>query len=191
ARLVRLAGWLIPPAGWLVSWLLLVLYSVPVLLVIRFLDSYEREPRSMMFGAFMWGFVVAILFAGLSNDLWGVVITKVGGVEFAKQWSAALTAPVNEELYKYLGLVVLFLIARAEFDDLLDGFVYGALIGLGFAVAEDLMYFMFNFGGSVGDVIQGFFLRVVLTGLYGHVTYTAISGVGFAYFVTRRGEKSL
>ena len=190
AIFVQLAELLVSPAGWLVSWVLLLLYIVPVLLVIRFLDAYEREPRSMMFGAFMWGFVVAFLFGGLSNDLWGVVISKLGGAEFAANWSAALTAPVNEEIYKYLGLVVLFLIARAEFDDLLDGFVYGALIGLGFAVAEDLMYFIFNFGGSVADVIQGFYVRVVLSGLYGHVTFTGISGIGFAYFVTRRGEKS-
>jgi hypothetical protein len=28
----------------------------------------------------------------------------------------------------------------------------------------------------------------VLSGLYGHVTYTGISGIGLAYFVTRRGE---
>jgi RsiW-degrading membrane proteinase PrsW (M82 family) len=190
ALFVQLAELLISPAGWLLSWALLLLYIVPVLLVIRFLDSYEREPRSMMFGAFVWGFVVAVFFAGFSNDLWGVVITKLGGADFASEWSAALTAPVNEEIYKYLGLVVLFLIARAEFDDLLDGFVYGALIGLGFAVAEDLMYFIVKYGGDIPTVLYLFYLRVVLSGLYGHVTYTAISGIGFAYFVTRRGVKS-
>jgi RsiW-degrading membrane proteinase PrsW (M82 family) len=191
AVLLQLAELITSPQGWLLSWALLLLYIAPVVLVIRFLDSYEREPRSMMLGAFLWGFLVAPLFAGLSNDFWGVVIAKVGGADFAADWSAALTAPVVEETYKYLGIVVLFLIARTEFDDLLDGFVYGALIGLGFAVAEDLMYFIFNFGGSVDAVIQGFYLRVVLSGLYGHVTYTGIAGIGFAYFVTRRGDRSL
>ena len=109
----------------------------------------------MMAGAFLWGFLVAPLFAGFANDLWGIVIAKLGGADFAADWSAALTAPVNEEIYKYLGLAVLYLIARTEFDDLLDGFVYGALIGLGFAVAEDLMYFIFNFGGSIDAVVAG------------------------------------
>jgi len=191
ALLLQLAELITSPQGWLLSWVLLLLYVLPVVLVIRFLDSYEREPRSMMLGAFLWGFLVAPLFAGFANDFWGVVIAKLGGADFASDWSAALTAPVVEETYKYLGIVVLYLIARAEFDDLLDGFVYGALIGLGFAVAEDLMYFIFNFGGSISAVIQGFYLRVVLSGLYGHVTYTGISGIGLAYFVTRRGDRSL
>ena len=191
ALLLQMAELVVSPPGWLLSWLLLVLYIAPVLLVIRFLDSYEREPRSLMTGAFLWGFLVAPLFAGLGNDFWGIVIAKLGGADFAADWSAALTAPVIEETYKYLGIVVLYLIARAEFDDLLDGFVYGALIGLGFAVAEDLMYFIFNFGGSVEAVIQGFYLRVVLSGLYGHVTFTGIAGIGFAYFVTHRADRTL
>ena len=71
---------------------------------------------------------------GSSTMASGAVITKVVGGDFSYYWSAALTAPVVEETYKYLGIVLLYLIARAEFDDLIDGFVYGALIGLGFAV---------------------------------------------------------
>ena len=31
----------------------------------------------------------------------------------------------------------------------MDGFVYGALVGLGFSVVEDVGYFMINFGGDV------------------------------------------
>lgn len=177
------------PPGWVLSILLMLLFIVPVGLVLRWLDSYEREPRSMVIGAFLWGSLVVPLFAGVSNDAWGVVITKLFGGEFSYDWSAALTAPIVEEIYKYLGIVVLYLIARLEFDDLLDGFVYGAVIGLGFAVSEDIFYFIFQFGGSVSDVLEGFFVRVIASGLYGHVTFTGIAGVGFAYFVTRRGEQ--
>lgn len=189
--LTQLIEIVISPAGWALSWLLLLLYIVPVVLVVRWLDLYEREPRSLLIGAFLWGAIVAVMFSGLGNDAWGVVIAKLFGAEFASQWSAALTAPVIEEIYKYLGIVVLFLIARAEFDDLIDGFVYGALIGLGFAVAEDIYYFIFVFGGDVPAVIQGFWLRVVGSGLYGHVTFTGIAGIGFAYFVTRRLDQPL
>jgi RsiW-degrading membrane proteinase PrsW (M82 family) len=145
----------------------------------------------MLIGAFLWGFLVAPLFSIIAELFWGTVITKLGGPEFSANWSAALMAPAIEEGYKYVGVIVLFLIARAEFDDLIDGFVYGALVGLGFAVAEDLGYFILNFGGSVPAVIDGFFLRVILSGLYGHVTYTGIAGIGFAYFVTRRNEQTL
>ena len=189
--LTQVISLVISPAGWALSWLLLLLYIVPVVLVIRWLDLYEKEPRSLLIGAFLWGGLVALMFSGLGNDAWGVVIAKLGGAELASQWSAALTAPVIEEIYKYLGVVVLYLIARAEFDDLIDGFVYGALIGLGFAVAEDIYYFIFVFGGDIPSVLQGFWIRVVASGLYGHVTFTGLSGIGFAYFVTRRFDQPL
>ena len=150
-RAVRLARRLAGRRG-----LLLLLYIVPVLLVIRWLDAYEREPRSMMFGAFLWGFARRPPLRRLRQRPVGHRHRASSAARSSRpSWSAALTAPLNEEIYKYLGLVVLFLIARTEFDDLLDGFVYGALIGLGFAVAEDLMYFIFNFGGSVADVVAG------------------------------------
>jgi protease PrsW len=188
---VQLLAAVISPAGWLLSWFLLILYIIPVLLVLRWIDLYEHEPRSMLIAAFLWGALVATFFAGFGNDLWGVVIARLGGGEFASQWSAALTAPPIEEIYKYLGLVVLYLVARLEFDDLIDGFIYGALIGLGFAVVEDVFYFIFTFGGDVPAVIEGFYIRVIASGLYGHVTFTGIAGIGFAYFVTHRYDASL
>ena len=191
ALVVQILAAATSPAGWALSWVLLLLYILPVVLVVRWLDLYEREPRSMMFAAFLWGALVATFFAGFANDLWGIVIARLTGAEFAGEWSAALTAPFTEETYKYLGLVVLWLIARMEFDDTMDGFVYGALIGLGFAVIEDIFYFMFVFGGDIASVIEGFFVRVIASGLYGHVTFTGITGIGFAYFVTHRMDKSL
>ena len=38
-------------------------------------------------------------------------------------------------------------------------------------------------------MLEGFYVRVIASGLYGHVTFTGIAGIGFAYFVTRRGEQ--
>jgi protease PrsW len=181
----------ISPVGWLLSWILIVLYIVPVVLVVLWLDLYEPEPPSLMLGAFLWGGLIAIPFSGISNSVWGVVVAQLGGAELAAYWSAALTAPFVEELYKYLGIAVLFLIARREFDDLMDGFVYGALIGLGFSVVEDVGYFMTAFGGDVEGVLIGFFVRVILSGLYGHVLFTGLAGVGFAYLVTHRHDRTI
>jgi RsiW-degrading membrane proteinase PrsW (M82 family) len=177
------------PVGWALSWVLLSLYIIPVVVITRRLDLYEREPRSLVVGAFLWGGVIALVFSSIGNVVWAEVISQVAGPEFAAQWGAALTAPVIEEIYKYLGLVVIYLIARREIDDLMDGVVFGAMIGLGFSVFEDVYYFMDTFGGSVGGVLEGFWVRVIVSGLYGHVLYTAIAGVGFAYFVVHRGDE--
>ncbi len=73
----------------------------------------------------------------------------------------------------------------------MDGFVYGALCGLGFAVVEDVFYFVAVFGGTPSGVLAGFWVRVLSSGLYGHVLYTGLSGMGVAYVVSRRGEEPL
>lgn len=181
----------ISPAGWALSWVLLLLYAVPVIILVRVLDLYEREPLSLVIGAFVWGAVPAIAFATIGNTLWGAVIAFNASSDFSAQWTPAVTAPGVEEIIKGSGVVLLYLIARQEFDDVMDGFVYGAMVGLGFAVVENVYYFIAVFGGDPGSVLQGFYLRVVASGLYSHVLYTGLTGMGVAYFVTRRAEATL
>jgi hypothetical protein len=92
---------------------------------------------------------------------------------------------VVEETLKAVGVVLIYLIARSEINGLVDGFVYGAIVGLGFAVVENVFYFVGQFGGQPAGVLGGFFIRVLASGLYGHVLYTGLTGMGIAWFVTR------
>jgi protease PrsW len=181
----------VAPEGWVLSWLLLFLYALPVFLLVYFLDLYEREPISLVLGAFLWGAVAATTLGALANIGWGAVIARSLNPEFAARWVPALTAPWTEEILKAIGVVLIYLIARREIDDIMDGFVYGAMVGLGFAVIENVFYFIAVFGGETQGVLIGFFLRVIASGLYGHVLYTGLSGMGIAYFTRRRGDASL
>ena len=178
------------PGRFALSWLLLAIYALPVFVVVYLLDLYEREPISLMVAAFLWGAVVATTLSAIGNGGWGLVVARVGGPEFAARWTAALTAPFVEETMKGLGVVMVYLIARDEFDDVMDGFVYGAVCGLGFAIVEDVVYFAVAFGGGIGGVLQGFFLRVVASGLYSHVLYTGLVGMGVGIVVSRRSTES-
>ncbi|MEA2556890.1 MAG: protease PrsW [Actinomycetota bacterium] len=178
------------PSGWALSWGLVLLYALPVCALVYVLDLYEREPASVLLAAVLWGGVIATTLAGYANEGWGSVVSRVGGPAFAARWTAALTAPIVEETLKGLGVVVIFLVVREEIDDAMDGFVYGALVGLGFAVVEDVFYFMAVFGGKPAGVLQGFFLRVVAGGLYSHVLYTGLVGMGIGYAVERRDAAS-
>jgi RsiW-degrading membrane proteinase PrsW (M82 family) len=181
----------ISPSGWALSWLLLAMYALPVFLAVYFLDLYEREPLSLVLGAVVWGAVAATTLAGIGNQGWGLVVARIGTPEFAARWTAAFTAPFVEETLKAIGLVLLVLIATDEWDDVMDGFVYGAVCGLGFAVVEDVFYFMGVFGGRPNGVLQGFFVRVVASGLYSHVLYTGLVGMGIGYVVSRRRRRPL
>ncbi len=178
-------------AGWLLSWALLALYALPVFVVVYFLDLYEREPLSLVAAAFVWGAIAATTLSAIGNGGWGLTVARIGGPEFAARWTAALTAPLVEETLKGCGVVLLYLIARDEVDDVMDGFVYGAVCGLGFAIVEDVFYFMSVFGGQPEGVLQGFFLRVVASGLYSHVLYTGLVGMAVGVVVSRRAEEPL
>jgi RsiW-degrading membrane proteinase PrsW (M82 family) len=181
----------IAPSGWVLSWFLLALYALPVFLAVTYLDLYEREPSSLVLGALVWGAVAATTLAGLGNEGWATVVSRLGGPEFASRWTAALTAPFVEETIKVIGVVLICMIAGDEVDDTMDGFVYGAMVGLGFAVVEDVFYFIGVFGGTTGGVLAGFYVRVISSGLYGHVLYTGLAGMGVAFFFSRRSEVPL
>jgi RsiW-degrading membrane proteinase PrsW (M82 family) len=176
-------------SGWALSWLLLLLYLVPVFVVVYLLDAYEREPLSLVIGALLWGAVAATSLAGLANHDWGAVVARLLGPDVAARWTAALTAPFVEETVKAVGVVLIYLIARSEISGVVDGFVYGAMVGLGFAVVENVFYFVGQFGGQPTGVLGGFFVRVLASGLYGHVLYTGLTGMGIAWFITRTDQR--
>jgi protease PrsW len=156
--------------------------------LIYFLDLYEREPVSVAVAAFAWGAFAA---TALSLDAggWEVVLSQITSPVFAARWGPALTAPIVEEVLKGAGVVLLYLIVRDEVDDAMDGFVYGALCGLGFAVVEDVVYFMAAFGGTTGGVLEGFYIRVLSSGLYGHVLYTGLVGMAVGLIVSARDPR--
>lgn len=56
-----------------------------------------------------------------------------------------LSAPIVEETTKGIGIVLLFWLLRGEFDNVRDGFIYGALIGAGFNWFESALYVQQNF----------------------------------------------
>ena len=51
-----------------------------------------------------------------------------------------LVAPLVEESLKGLAVLLIMWLLRAEFDDVRDGIVYGALVGLGFSISEYGLY---------------------------------------------------
>ncbi|MDP9330425.1 MAG: PrsW family intramembrane metalloprotease [Actinomycetota bacterium] len=176
---------MLSPAGWALSWGLLALYALPVVTLVLVLDLYQREPISLIVASLVWGGVAATTLAAVANAGWALVVARIGGPAFAARWTAAITAPPVEETMKGVGVVLLCLIASGAIEDEVDGFIYGAMCGLGFAIVEDVFYFMGVFGGQPSGVLRGFLVRVVASGLYSHVFYSAIVGMGIGYVVSR------
>lgn len=178
------------PLAWVLSLLLVGVVVLPVLILVYRMDQFEPEPPSMATAAFLWGAFVAILFASIANGLLIDFLQKIMDPATLQDWGPAIVGPTNEEFYKGMGLLVLFLIAPREFNSLMDGLVYGAFIGLGFQAVENVQYFVRAVdaaGGQdqIGPVLATFFIRVIASGLYSHVLFTSLVGIGFAYAVTR------
>jgi protease PrsW len=157
--------------------------------VIYLLDLYEREPVSILGAALLWGGIAATTLSIYTNTPLSELIFKItADPAFTAEWSAALTAPFVEEGFKAIGVILLVSLARAEMDDVLDGFVWGAMVGLGFLLVEDVFYFVRAFvetGGSYEGLFQVFLVRIVGAGPYSHFLYTGLIGMGVAYYVTR------
>jgi len=178
------------PGPWFLSLLLLAVVAIPVGVIVYRLDDFEPEPASLIAVAVIWGGVIAVVFSSQVNEGMLSFLQHVLPARTVDKWWSSLAAPINEELYKGMGLVVIYLMARREYDNVMDGLIYGAMIGLGFQVMENVYYFMQAAGqdGSVDAVVSIFFLRVVVSGLYSHMLFTGFMGFGFAYFVTQRNR---
>jgi RsiW-degrading membrane proteinase PrsW (M82 family) len=183
------------PAATTTAIILFALYAVPFWWFIASMDFLEREPPLLMATAFAWGALVATTTAMPGNRAMLALLAKLVSPDYTMAWGPAMVSPIIEELLKALGLVMIVLVARKQINSVLDGMVYGALIGLGFQVVENVFYAlnaveMANSGDKVGPVVATFFLRGFLAGLWSHTLFSAVAGAGVAWFLVRT-DKSL
>ncbi|MGB9722705.1 MAG: PrsW family intramembrane metalloprotease [Chloroflexia bacterium] len=129
------------------------------------LDKYEKEPWGLFLGAFFYGLVPAPVLAVVLEVIWeeALILPTEG-------FTSGVVAPVVEESLKGLALLFIFFLWRREFDGVMDGLLYGAAIGLGFALTENVIYLLaFKEWGIV-------LLRILPFGL-NHALFTAFTGV--------------
>jgi len=169
----------------------LALAPVPLLVAaVLFIDRLEPEPRINLIFGFLWGAGVAALFAALINTAGLEYITQPAlGASAGQYISATAGAPVVEETLKGLFLVWLVRWRRQELDGPTDGIVYAAMVGLGFAMTENIGYYINAFVNPVhgGASLLGytFVLRGVLSPFL-HPIFTAMTGIGAAYAASHR-----
>lgn len=154
---------------------------MPMLLygmVLYLLDRYEREPLSLVIGAFLWGFIPAAFFALISQvvlDLPLTLFLDADGLAY-NLVTASIIAPLTEETFKGLALLAIFFLARKELDSLFDGILYGSLIGFGFAAIENIFYFT----SEIDDIGSLAFLIIFRAYIFGlnHAFFTSFIGMG-------------
>ncbi len=160
----------------------LVSATLPVplyLMLVLWIDRYEAEPLWMLATAFFWGAFVAVFFAYLINTASGLIVTVLtNDVRAGAAFGAVISAPIVEESSKALILFIFFFFKKDEFDGVIDGIVYAAMVGLGFAMTENIQYYgraVMQAGGGGLTII--FIIRGALAP-FSHPMFTSLTGIG-------------
>lgn len=156
---------------------LAVLSALPALALAGYIwhsDVTTNEPLSLLAATFILG-VLTAGFAAIVNSALQPGFTRLGGIGMVL-FFYLVVGPVEESV-KLLA-VRLYAFTDDRFAAVVDGAVYGAVAGLGFATIENAIYI----SGAVGE-IGGVSLGLDLIGLGGDITTTrALAGPGHVVY---------
>ena len=163
--------------------LLAIVPSLIYLVVLNFIDRYEKEPWTILLACVGLGGIAAplismgvLLLFGRPPDVSPHLAPGPGGAD--------PIVGIVEEVVKGLLLLGLVTVVRHEFDDVLDGVIYGAALGAGFGAAETFIYLL----GGTGALQASTVAALVVSGL-DHAFYTAVFGaiLGYSGRIHRHG----
>ena len=166
----------------LIIGMICAMLPVPIyIMLLLWIDRYESEPLWMLTTTFLWGALVAVFIAIILNTLNGAIITAAtNSAQIGENFGAVISAPIVEESAKAFILLVLFFWKRDEFDGIVDGIVYAGMVGLGFAMTENILYYGRAVSGGAGSLTFIFILRG-MAAPFSHPLFTSMTGIGLGW----------
>ncbi|RLE62031.1 MAG: hypothetical protein DRN53_04730, partial [Thermoprotei archaeon] len=109
--------------------------SIAYLIYVWRKEKIEREPLIAVLSAFSYGFTLSALLSIIME----IVFSRALLLDIV--FSIIILAPIVEEVCKFLGV---YIISRYRdlFNEVDDGIIYGASVGLGFSTLETILYTM-------------------------------------------------
>jgi len=130
---------------------LVVIAIAPIVFLAWFIytrDRYDREPRRLIVKTFLVGAVLVV--PVIVAELVGSLIIPASDDLFVLFLHFLIVVALVEESSKYLA-VHTSAYDSPEFNEPMDGLVYGAIAGLGFAAPENLLYVLSR-GAALGVI---------------------------------------
>jgi RsiW-degrading membrane proteinase PrsW (M82 family) len=158
-----------------------VLAVAPALLLVFYFysrDSLKKEPKGMIFLAFFLGIVSilpALIFAYALEFL-----EKIENPWLSAFIESFITAALVEEIAK-MGMLRIFIFNNKNFDEITDGIIYMAIISLGFACFENIMY-------SIDDITTA--IIRAFTAVPGHAVWSGVMGYYVGLARKRKNERT-
>ena len=166
--------------GLTISLLAGILPALAYVTILYHADRFEKEPTPLLAATFIWGSVPALIVA-MAVRVFFQLPPELLGPEALEAVRAGLVAPLIEEAVKCAAVIFIAHRYRMEFDSTLDGIVYGATTGFGFAMTGNTISYLgaFMLRGFAG-LSSTIFVEGFLYGL-NHGFYTAIFGATLGY----------
>jgi RsiW-degrading membrane proteinase PrsW (M82 family) len=164
--------------GFVIGFVASLIPLAAVLFAVAVIDRWEPEPKRLLLFAFTWGAAVSIAVTLLIQPVFALAAPATDEAAF-RDFMTTVQAPVVEEFAKSLGLLLLLLFARRNFDGPVDGVVFAFTIAGGFAFTENILYFgraIAESGTPGSDLVQIFFLRGVMSP-FAHAIFTGTTGL--------------
>lgn len=153
---------------------------LPCLLIIYLIyrvDRYEREDILPLAGSFLLGMLIVLPLFEIQRYFYEIGWSHAETVGMAL-FSAFVVVSLSEETFKFLALRI-YPYRQRFFNEPIDGVVYATMIGMGFAMLENILYaFQYELSTTL--------IRAV-TAVPAHASFAAIMGyyVGKARFAQR------
>ncbi len=176
--LLLLTGLETGPVPLLIGFVLATLPAPVYVALVLWIDRYESEPVWTLVTAFVWGAVVAVFIAAFVNTIGSLIVASLISDEAGNFYGAVISAPIVEESMKAVVLFGLYFWKHDEFDGVIDGIVYASMVGLGFAMTENIQYYgSAALEGGVGGGMVLFVLRGMMAP-FSHPLFTSMTGIG-------------
>jgi protease PrsW len=176
--------------GALASLLAAVLPAPLLVSLVLAIDRYEPEPRRVLFLTFLYGATAAVLLAGVLNVAGFTFAAVTFGPAVGELLTVTVVAPVVEETLKAVAVLVVFWRLRDQFNGVVDALVYSAMVGLGFAITENVFYY----AEALLTGQTAFTAVVVVRGVFSpfaHPLFTSMFGLGLAVAIESARARAL
>ena len=153
--------------------LITIVPALGILFLFVFLDRFV-EPKKYIIATFVLG-ILSIGPLIMFDDI--ILLIKGSPIEYNPFMQAFFDAAFQEELLKFC-VLFFFCVRFAEFNEPMDGIVYGTVVSLGFASYENIFYVY----GAEGFNIS---LGTAYTRAFSAVPSHAFDGVIMGFFLGR------
>ncbi len=172
------------PLKWMIVLAVSLLPSLAYSMYIRNIEEYKKEPWRYVGLAYLWGGIAAGIFLIVSFLIYGQIEREHEYFQFFRSFSNVLIIvvffPILGEALKAVGL----LLVKKELDEVEDGLIHGAILGLGFGGFANIAYFYTAFTWQ-SEMIAGyevptilFLIMATVSTILLHGSSTAAAGYG-------------